>query len=478
MTAGDHDPTVATDVLVVGGGGAGMTAALTAARTAPDATVALLERRDELGGTTAIAVGSFSAAETELQRAAGVEDTTDAHFEDVGKFVEAVGDSPRSLDVDCEGSYADHDDLALRRTMVEHGPATLEWLREQGIEYSGPHPEPPHRVPRMHNVQPDGTAYRDVLGEALDDAGVTVHNDCEATALLTTEGRVVGVRTATGEEFAASAGVVLATGSFVANRDLRSTYTGDATAPPVNEMGTGAGQDMASEAGAQLRNMDLQWRSFRFGDPLWTEPQIPALVDAGALLVDADGERFVDETADYDQLFEATRDVADGGAFLLFDDEVARTFQSWPDYVSTFPGSAYAYLADYAEYDVLQSAPDLAALAGSSDLPAEGLEATVAAANRAAAGERVDTYGRTSFAGPLGASPYYLLGPFHPVSLITDGGVAVNSHMEALDQNGSPVDGLYAVGDTAAGPLRAGHGHHHLWLFTSGRIAGREVLGA
>ncbi|MDR9429923.1 MAG: FAD-dependent oxidoreductase [Natronomonas sp.] len=461
-----------TDVIVVGGGGAGMAAALSARET--DADVLLLERTGELGGATAMSIGSYSATGTELQADAGIVDSVDAHIEDIGKFVQQALESPRHLNLDRQGDLLAKDDLALRRSMVERGADTFEWLCEQGLRFEGPYPEPPHRVPRMHNVQPNTDAYAEVLGAAVREAGVDVRTDTPVAELVTDGDRVVGVRTDDAVVESRS-GVVLATGGFVADRELRRTFTTDHHAPAVSEHGSGVGHRMARDAGAALRNMDLQWLSFRVGEPLWTEPNVPALTDAGAILVDGDGSRYVNELVDYDQLFSSMHLAADGACYLVFDADVAGAFSSWPDYVSTFPGSAYAYVGDYAETKYLVSATDPAKLADEAGMDADTLTATLDQYNAAATGERIDRYGRTDFAGELRSAPYYALGSIHPYSLITDGGVAVNTRSEALDGDGAPIDGLYAVGDTAAGPLRLGHGHHHLWLFTSGRTAGREA---
>lgn len=467
------DPNRTVDVVVVGGGGAGMTAALAAAETG--AEVLLLEKSEELGGTTAMAIGSYSVAETPHQAEEGIEDSVEAHFEDVGKFVRQAAASPRHVNLDRRTGLSGRDDLALRRLMVERGPDTFEWLRDRGLQFDGPHPEPPHRVPRMHNVQPDTDAYRTVLGEAVREAGVDVRYGAAASDLLTADGTVVGVRTRTGDSFEATAGVVLAAGGFVADRDLRREFTTDHEAPPISDHGAGGGHRMARAVGASLVNMDLQWLSFRLGDPLWTEPNVPALTDAGAILVDGDGSRYVNELSDYDQLFASTASLADGECYLVFDGDVAGTFSSWPDYVSTFPGEAYGYVDDYEDTEYLSSAADLATLADDVGMDRETLAEAVDSYDAAAAGERVDRYGRTAFDGPLDAPPYYALGPVRPYSLITDGGVEVNTRLEALDGDGSPIGGLYVAGDTAGGPLRLGHGHHHLWLFTSGRVAGRQA---
>jgi len=456
-----------TSVLVVGGGGSGMAAALSASETG--ANVVLLERTAELGGATGMAIGSYSVAGTPHQRDAGIEDSTDAHVVDAEKFVRQAAESPRHVNFGRKDALDGRDQPALRRFMVESGAETFDWLRSHGVEYDGPHPEPPHRVPRMHNVQPNTDAYADVLGDALDAAGVTVELETEATSLLTEEGRVVGVRTTDGDYRADS--VVLAAGGFVADRDLRREFTTDASAPPISEHGSGAGHRLARAVGAELVNMDLQWLSFRVGDPLWTEPDVPALVDAGAVLVDGDGERYVDEERDYDQVFDATHEFAEGECYVVFDERVAEEFSAWPNYVSTFPGIAYGYVEDYADTDYLASADtadDLADVVGMDALPE-----TLADAEAAGRDETTDLYGRTTLCET--EPPYYALGPMHPYSLLTDGGVRVNTRLEALDEEGTPIPGLYAVGDTAGAPLRLGHGHHHLWLFTSGRRAGVEA---
>lgn len=473
MTATDADTTGTADVLVVGGGGAGMAAALSAREAGAD--VLLLEKTDELGGTTAMAIGSYTVAETSLQAERGIEDSVEAHFEDVGKFVRQAVESPRHVNLDRRGDLTEKDDLALRRTMVEYGPDTFEWLREKGLAFEGPFPEPPHRVPRMHNVQPNTDAYGDVLGEAVESAGVDVRYGKTATELLTDDGAVVAVRTDDGDVYGARDGIVLATGGFVADRELREEHTTDHRAPPISDHGSGAGHRMARDVGASLVNMDLQWLSFRLGDPLWTEPAVPALTDAGAVLVTGEGSRYVNELSDYDQLFSSTLEFTDGECYVVFDDAIAERFSAWPEYVSTFPGTAYGYVAEYEETEFLSTADDLATLAAEASMNSERFETTIESYNAAAVGDRVDTYGRPALAGSLDTPPYYALGPVRPYALITDGGVRVNTRLEALDGNGSPVRGLYAVGDTAGGPLRLGHGHHHLWLFTSGRIAGREA---
>lgn len=143
------------DVIVVGGGGSGLAAGASAAENG--ASVLLLEKQSQLGGTTGIAVGSFTANRTRLQEQAGVEDDLEAHAEDAGKFA----------DVEVESRNNDE----LRRFFLGHGARTLEWLMGMGLHFQGPNPEPPNRVERMHNVVPGAKAYIAALQSRLQREG-------------------------------------------------------------------------------------------------------------------------------------------------------------------------------------------------------------------------------------------------------------------------------------------------------------------
>src|SRR6476659_2297314 len=130
------------DVLIVGGGGAGLAAAVEA--SALGSRVILLEKLPHLGGTTSIAVGSFTAARTAHQHAAGILDDPAWHDEDIGKFAPHL---------------ERHNNRRLRRVLTEHGGETLFWLMDLGLKFHGPSRESPNRVPRMHNVVPNAKAY-------------------------------------------------------------------------------------------------------------------------------------------------------------------------------------------------------------------------------------------------------------------------------------------------------------------------------
>src|SRR5690242_15331281 len=126
------------DVVIVGAGGSGLAAAVSAAENGCD--VLVLEKQPLPGGTTGLAVGSFTANRTDLQRRAGIDDSLPAHLEDVAQF------APPELEA--------RNNEELRRFHLAHSAATLDWLREMGVSFFGPSPEPPNRVARMHNVVP------------------------------------------------------------------------------------------------------------------------------------------------------------------------------------------------------------------------------------------------------------------------------------------------------------------------------------
>jgi|ERR1035437_3474652 fumarate reductase flavoprotein subunit len=158
-------------------------------------------------------------------------------------------------------------------------------------------------------------------------------------------------------------------------------------------------------------------------------------------------------------------------AYIVFDNKVAATFIGWPNFISTAPGLAYAYLADYKRNrrDIYFQADSISALAQAFGVPADTLAQTIAEHNRSPAGQ----------AAPLATPPFYALGPAKSWIAIADGGLKVNADLQVLDRSGQSIAGLFAAGSTGQGGLLLeGHGHHLGWALTSGRIAGRNAARA
>jgi succinate dehydrogenase/fumarate reductase flavoprotein subunit len=194
----------------------------------------------------------------------------------------------------------------------------------------------------------------------------------------------------------------------------------------------------------------------------------PDIYKEGGILVNKNGERFTDE------LGKPNVDIAnqpDRMGWILFDGAVANKFSAWPYFISTAPGVAYAYLADYRRNraDIFHESDTVQGLAASMGVPADSLQKSLAAYNEGERGQRP----------PIQQGPFFALGPVKSYVVFTDGGLRVTEKLEVVKEDGSIIPGLYAAGSAGQGGLLLeGHGHHLGWAFISGRIAGRNAASA
>jgi succinate dehydrogenase/fumarate reductase flavoprotein subunit len=480
------------DVIVVGGGGSGLAAAIEA--RALRRTVVLLEKNAELGGSTAWSIGSVTASQTPHQMRKGIIDNPADHWRDMADF---------------NGALDQRDNKDLRRLLADEMPDTFRWLLRHGVRFYGPMPEPPHTKPRMHNVLPNSRAFITHLSKAARHAGIEIVYGARATALVAEQGRVIAVDCATAvglRRFRVRGGVVLAAGDFTSDPELKARFMGpqEAKIEGVNVTATGDGQKLAVALGARIINGDLALGpELRFVPPsarnmllrlppwrvlsnlmAWSLEYMPSallrpflmsfvttalapspdLFAKGALLINKRGERFVDE---HHKPAYALPDQPDKVGYILLDRRMAELFSSWPHFISTAPGVAYAYVDDYRRNrrDIFTRAPTLEALAGKLAMPAAALCETVRQYN-VNAGNRPK----------LGDGPYVALGPLRAVFVHAEGGLAVDRDHRVLGKGDKPIPGLYASGSTGQGGLLLkGHGHHLGWAFASGRRAGRNA---
>jgi succinate dehydrogenase/fumarate reductase flavoprotein subunit len=482
------------EVIVVGGGGAGLAAAIEA--RAAGASVLLLEKNAALGGSTAWSIGSVTATRTPHQARSGIVDRAEDHFADMAAF---------------NGDLDARDNPVLRRILANEMPETFRWLLACGVRFYGPMPEPPHRRPRMHNVLPNSRSYIAHLTRTARKSGVAIATQARVRELVCEAGRVAGVvcETSAGRRRYAASAVILAAGDFTSDPELKACFMGprEAKIDGVNVTATGDGQKLALPLGARIVNGDLALGpELRFVPPqrpnlllrlppwrglaalmAWSLDHMPAallrpflmsfvttalapspdLFAAGALLVNRDGARFTDEL---DKPAYAVAEQAGKIAYILLDSRMARRFSAWPHFISTAPGVAYAYIADYRRNrkDVFAAAPSLAKLGEKLAIDGGALQETVAAFN-AGAGNRA----------AFGDGPYAALGPVRSVFVHNEGGLAVDTQHRVLDSADAPISGLWAAGSTGQGGLLLkGHGHHLGWAFTSGRRAGRFAAEA
>lgn len=481
-----------TDVLIIGGGGTGLAAASEAAKLGRQ--VILLEKNAETGGSTSWSVGSITATGTPHQRKAGIQDSTDAHFEDMEKHA---------------GPLAPRDNLALRRILVDNTADMIDWLMGLGVVFVGPEEEPPHRVARMHNVVPNSRSFAYHLTKHCKELGVDIRLNTKTQRILLEGDRAVGVQATLADgsshTFFARHGIVLASGDYSAAADLKAELANPEVAlvDAVNETATGDGHRMAIALGATVVNGDIvRGPIMRFIAPTrpnilqklppttwiaktiaWSANVLPQwilrpflmsflttavspsmdLYKEGSVLINKNGQRFTDE------LNKPNKDMAkqpDRIGWVMFDRTVAEKFSAWPYYISTAPGVAYAYLDDYRRNrpDIFHQADTIEALARSIGVPEQKLVETLKDYNASARGNRP----------AIEQGPFYALGPIKSYVVFTDGGLKVTDRLEVLKTDGSLIPGLYAAGSAGQGGLLLeGHGHHLGWAFISGRIAGR-----
>ena len=479
------------DVIVVGSGSAGLAAAISSAETG--ASTLMVEKNPGLGGTSGWSVGSITTSASPHQRAADIYDTPDQHFADMELF---HGDRLKG-----------RDNLKLRRLLVDNTPPTFDWLLSMGLVFYGPMPEPPHTQPRMHNILPNSRMLIHHLSKRAATLGVDIRTSTPLEDLVVEKGRVTGI-VANGKKYLARRGVILAAGDFSSNDSLKKKYMPASMARinGFNPASTGDWHDPVTALGGRILNGDVALGpEIRFRPPAkmnivrklppwlwlaravrWSIDHVPArllrpfvlgflttalmpsldLYRQGALLINRNGERFSDET---ENPSDRMPDQPDGEAFVVMDSELASAFQAWPNFVSTAPGIAYAYIDDYRRNrpDIFFRANSLAELASKTGMDPAKLEQAVADYNATdAGGDR----------RPCTTPPFVALGPVRSYIMTSDGGLAVNGNLQVLGTGDMPIPGLYAAGSTGQGGLLLeGHGHHLGWGFTSGRIAGRHA---
>ncbi|MFW6773882.1 FAD-dependent oxidoreductase [Nocardioides sp. CPCC 205120] len=513
-TPGPARPREHHDVVVLGTGAAGLTAALAAAHTG--ATVGLFEKGPKVGGTTALSSAVVWLPDNRYARAAGVADSR----EDALAYLSSLSHgliSPALAEafVDTVGEMCDwlEGSTPVRLQLVAGFP---DYHPEHpgGKPGGGRSVEPAlfsfdsvpgwaGRVvgtPRRMNVSdtptgggtgvlaPDELARREAAGlEGLGRAlvggllagclehGVEPVTDQRATRLLTTDGRVTGVEltSADGEVRTVGAGaVVLATGGFEQDAELvRAFLRGPMTAPAGVPTNTGDGLRMAMRLGASLGMMREAWwvpvvrlpgERADGGENVFLvlrERTLPR-----SIVVNDQGRRFTNEAANYNALggafhaFDPTRfRYANQPAYLVFDAGFAETY-------GCFGGAPGAPVPDF-----VTRADTLAELAAAIDVPPDALEATVARWNAMVAAGHDDDFGRgdSAYDGWCGDRSRYPgraatlgpleRGPFHAVELLsstlgTKGGPRTDVDGAVLDVDGVPVPGLYAAGNVMSAP--------------------------
>ena len=489
-----EDSTVDADVVVVGAGGAGMTAAITAAGEGK--SVVILESQSMVGGNSVRATGGMNAGKTvyqdenEFGESAGVEKTLKtaaekyADNETITALAKTVSeqwaayqanptgyfDSVELMELDTMIGGKGINDPELVETLCENSADAIDWLDEHGITLHNVSSFGGASVKRIHRpVNAEGKTVSvgsymiPLLQENCEKAGVKMMLDTTATEILTdANGAAVGVKAtgASGETVTVNAkAVVLATGGFGANLDMVVKYKPElkgfmtTNAPGIQ----GQGIEMAQAIGAATVDMDQ----------IQIHPTVEANTAAliteglrgdGAILINEEGQRFIDEVGTRDVVSAA--EIAQTGSYswLVVDQAMADASSVIQGYIKK------GYTVTGATYEELGKAMGVDAAAFAETM--EKWNGYVEAKND-------PDFGRTSFANPLNTAPYYAVkvtaGVHH-----TMGGLKINANTEVLNEKGEVIPGLFAAGEVTGGVHGANRlGGNAVADFTVfGRIAG------
>ncbi|MBR1252317.1 FAD-dependent oxidoreductase [Bradyrhizobium sp. AUGA SZCCT0240] len=458
-----------TDVLVCGGGLAGHCAALTAAEGG--AEVLFVEKMESHGGSSLQAGGGFAFAGTDLQAARGIADGAEQLKRDL---IEAGGGKS---------------DPALVEAYVANQLETYEWLRSNGVEFSLGMSSTPGAVSRVHGTR-QGAAVTALHQRVAREKRIRFAARAATKRLMTKGGTVIGALLDIGgvpTEVETRRAVVLATGGFSRSPRLLETYApGLSAAFRLGGTGNqGDGLLMASRVGAGQTDMGYIAATFGVAASRFPElgqgPDEDAVllfaIYRGAIMVNRDGVRFADESANYKSLSGLCASQPDGIAFQIFDAKVM---------AQSAPSSSINDFEGAFKKGLILQAPDLDQLGQMIGIPRAKLRQAIIRYNRDLLeggfdrefGRRAPAYGSGAPLSGIDTPPFYAF-PCANAVTATYCGLTVNSRMEVLDVFGEQIPGLLAAGEILGGF----HGRSYLSgsalakAAISGRIAGLSAAG-
>ena len=495
--AEDIEETV--DVVVVGAGGAGMTAAITA--TDAGKKVIVVESQPIAGGNSVRSTGGMNAAKTpyqdknEFKEAAGVEKTLATAAE---KFADNATitalaatvksqwdayqanpqgyfDSVELMELDTMIGGKGKNNPELVKALAENSADAIEWLASIGAEVKNVGAFGGASVKRIHRpVNADGKvtavgAYIvPILEKNLQDRNVQFLFDTTANEIIMKDGKAVGIK-GTGKDghkvTINAKSVVIATGGFGANAEMVEKYKPELKgfATTNAEGAQGQGIDMATAAGAATVDMD----QIQIHPTVHIEEDGNAhlitegLRGDGAILVNAEGKRFYDEVSTRDKVSAAIIEQTDKSAWLVVDQAMVDKSAVIAGYIKS------GYTVTGATYEELAKAMGVDEATFTS---------TMNTWNQAVEAKSDAEFGRTSFANPLTTAPYYAI-KITPAVHHTMGGIVINPKAEVLNEKGEAISGLYAAGEVTGGV----HGANRLGgnavadFVVFGRISGQSA---
>lgn len=459
-TQAEMDEEYTYDVVVIGAGGAGYSAAIEAANQGYSVTI--LEKLPVTGGNTLISGGEMNAPGNWVQENLGIEgDNPEVFYEDTMVGGDHLGDPD------------------MVRIMADQALESAEWLRDEiEVEFIedqlfqfGGHTYQRALIPIGHT----GQEVINKLDAKAKELGIDIYTETPAVELMTDDNNtVVGVLATHDEQeitFKANEGVIITTGGFGANIEMRMEVNEefDERYGTTNSPGAqGDGIVMAQAIGAAIENMESV-QTYPVSNPKTGE--ISLLADTrfdGAALINQEGKRFVEELE--------RRDVISTG---ILEQTGSYAFQVWDQKLAEDTGTLEAHQGELQRLlndDLIYVADTLEEGAEYWDIPVDQFMETVAYINEAAETGEDPKFNHRSGLAPLEVGPFYFQ-KATPSVHHTMGGLVINENTEVLDEDGNPIENLYAAGEVTGviqGSNRLG-GNAITDIITFGRIAGQRI---
>ena len=471
----NDDPNVVTtydveetaDVVIVGGGGTGMSAALTAVENGAESVI-IIEKLPVLGGFMRMKPGQFSAPDTTIQREQGLtEDSAEKYEQEILKFANLNGGHPIEYLVHSYASHAQEAWEWVYEMGVKDYPFMTDAEGNKAITNPGHMPYEYDRtyVPLPKKDSKIANPIIEVFEEAINaEDKIKVFTSVEGRKLIPNDkGQILGVE-ALGVDgktykFNSTHGVVMSTGGYAANPKLFELYSTDLhnLLSAALSSDDGYGLKMMQEVGAGITEEAMYWiETYPKGYPNPGSTTAGTNISTGTyytggILVNKEGNRFVDECAWDDEVRNAgLKAQPDSIMFEVFTDKILE------DSKGTLRGS-YDYFKEGGSHrDLLVQADSLEELADKLGLPQEAFLATVATYNEAVENGSGDPFGREFTPNPgknrveavnkLEGDHYYAL-QLQPIVLSSRGGITVNELNQVIDEDGNVIPGLYAGGE-------------------------------
>jgi flavocytochrome c len=447
------------DVVIVGAGGAGLAAAVSAHQNG--ATVMVVEKMPAVGGNTIMSGSAFNCVDPSRQEPLGIEDSIEKHYQQTYDGGDRLG-KPEMI-----------------RTFVENAYPTLQWLESLDMKFK----DKIFTVlgglwPRAHKpVMPLGTGYIKTYMDYVESHdGIDVILDTRVTEIIKEDGRVTGA-IADGPEgkvvLNAAKGVIAATGGFGASVELREKY--NTIWPSLTEIkttnhpgATGDGIALAEGVGANLIGLEYI-QLLPMGDP--ETGSLLGNIEQGVenrIFVNLDGKRFVDEGERRDVMTSALFAQEDSFMYIVLDKHSYPTGDTRNNFNETIDG--------LVESGKAVKADSLKELADKIGVNADNMIADIDAFNKAVETGGPDVFGRTLFDQKIDTPPFYA-GARKPTVHHTMGGIEITPKAEVLDHDGKIIPGFFAAGEAAGGI----HGANRLGgnalpdIAVFGKIAGESI---